>query len=530
MTKLIYPTVSLFLYDLRDGIGQSSEQIDENRLNFWRKSKPEIDRVYKRIQEIHQQTKKNPQPLSDRIQKEVTDLTKKIQSFSQQRINQESSEAEFVELDYQDFAEQEKHLDGMYFALQRGDTYALQVEASDVTTATEPPKREDTLRSLDQLAHLQKLVISKINHHARSPTLDADKLGTLGQTWLVWGKATDQKTTNKQLREIAQECFSQLETGEDWKPDFKEVGELIGAKVFEYTHTPKQWFNHPPKKWSDNPHKYQEELDQFSRQELERFRRENYHLVMLLFPDNDTSTTDIRKGIADITGDLIKLFAYRHKIIWSYWNSRALKAKLKEDSQHISLLQKQIKDSQTKHFSLTNLGENLEESWLLLAEYATRLNQLNSQQYTIEINLSNYKKRLLTIEEVFPQQTNLKIFQNFVTTAEERYLQQVKMDHASLSAGLTILENLTRTIDTLVNIERTKAENRLNTTIAIAGLGLAASSSVAGIVATQVYQPENSDRLSVGVGFAYTVAISLVIVLVGVVGAIGFRQLFRRRR
>ncbi len=54
---------------------------------------------------------------------------------------------------------------------------------------------------------------------------------------------------------------------------------------------------------------------------------------------------------------------------------------------------------------------------------------------------------------------------------------------------------------------------------------------MASLVSTQVRQTkdaDSSDRLPVGVGFAYTVVISLAIVLVGVVGAIGLRELLKR--
>lgn len=51
----------------------------------------------------------------------------------------------------------------------------------------------------------------------------------------------------------------------------------------------------------------------------------------------------------------------------------------------------------------------------------------------------------------------------------------------------------------------------------ILGLGLAASSSVAGIVATQVYQPENreGDRISwgLGLGLSLIVPVGIAIIL-----------------
>ena len=506
MYKLIYPTVNLFLYDLRDGLMQLGETIADNQVNFWRKIEPNIDRDYKRVQEIY---KYKDQILSKSLKAEAEALGEKILDNLKEFKDRENAEADFVELYYQSFAEQQAYLDGMYYGLQIGDTYALQVEASDVTNAQEPAKRTDTPRSLDQLSRLQELVISKINHHDRSPELDADKLGTLGQTWLVWGQAVDGKTTENELRAIAKDCFSELTPDKSWKPDFKEVGELIGARVFEYAHNPKDWENNK-----------------------EKFMRENYHLVILLFPSSGTDPDVLRNRIAKITFDLIKLFAYRHKIIWSYWNSRYLKAELKKKSQKIAERKKQMAEYKQKNHNsldkqalevtkkkiysrqsnLDNLEDNLKKSWLVLTEYESKLNQLQSQRQTIFINLDNFKKRLAKIEEdAINQPANLsaklQILQNkFINTAEERYLKQVQLDHTSLGADLTEIQNLTRTLDSFVNIERTNATNRLNTTIAIAGLGLAASGAFAGIAATQVYPPANKSDDGIpwiqGLGFS----------------------------
>jgi hypothetical protein len=37
MNQLIYPTLDLFLYDLRDGLGETETQINQNRVNFRKK-------------------------------------------------------------------------------------------------------------------------------------------------------------------------------------------------------------------------------------------------------------------------------------------------------------------------------------------------------------------------------------------------------------------------------------------------------------------------------------------------------------
>ena len=36
-TDLIYPTIDLFLYDLKAGLGEEDPKTDENRRQFWQK-------------------------------------------------------------------------------------------------------------------------------------------------------------------------------------------------------------------------------------------------------------------------------------------------------------------------------------------------------------------------------------------------------------------------------------------------------------------------------------------------------------
>jgi hypothetical protein len=60
-----------------------------------------------------------------------------------------------------------------------------------------------------------------------------------------------------------------------------------------------------------------------------------------------------------------------------------------------------------------------------------------------------------------------------------------------LSAGLTLLENLIRTIEGIIDIEQTKTERALNRAIFIASTGLATSGVTATLVSTQVKSPAN---------------------------------------
>jgi hypothetical protein len=38
---ITYPTIDLFLYDLREGLGQNAEKVNENRKQLWKKNLPQ---------------------------------------------------------------------------------------------------------------------------------------------------------------------------------------------------------------------------------------------------------------------------------------------------------------------------------------------------------------------------------------------------------------------------------------------------------------------------------------------------------
>jgi hypothetical protein len=67
----------------------------------------------------------------------------------------------------------------------------------------------------------------------------------------------------------------------------------------------------------------------------------------------------------------------------------------------------------------------------------------------------------------------LKLFADFSDFAGEKYLQEVETDCTRFSPGLTLLENLIRTIGSVSEIEQTKSNRALNTTLTAAAIGFA---------------------------------------------------------
>ncbi len=407
--QLIYPTIDLFLYDIREGF-QYTAEINNNRCQFWHKIDPNID------------------------EEQLAELAKL-----------ENPEADYVPLLAKPF---ESPLDGYYYALQFGDMYSLQLACSGEYQDADSQKRNDSNQAIDNLGKLKKTIINKLNHSDEYTETAAIKQGTIGQTWLVSVQIAD---SNQDPKQLAKEFYEKLTPNSSWKPEFKEQGRFLGARLFQYWHSPTNW-----------------------NQEWEEFSQENYHIVFCLFPAGK-DITEIRQKVEDIYLDLTRLFSYRHKIIWAYWHSRKLNNKLKQQSGEIRSLIDKVRDYsrqvRSQELNLQELQVTLTQSFPTFSDYAVHLNELESLAYTIKLNLDNYKSKLQKVE----RDTNsyLKLFADFSDFAGEKYLQQVETDCTRFRPGLTLLENLIRTIGSVSEIEQTKSNRTLNTTLTATAIGLA---------------------------------------------------------
>jgi hypothetical protein len=418
-TQLIHPTLDLFLYDIREGLGQDTQKIDDNRKQFWQ-------RIYSNSQ-------------NNSSAKELQD-----ENFIATLKEAEIGESSFIELLGSDIVKNfERPLEGYYYPVQIGDTYALHVNCSGVYT---DGMRQSNYKPqpLKNLASLQEEIISHIN---KQP-------GTIGQTWLMWGQLID---SHQNPTQIALECYKQLAPApHNWERDLKSQGQFLGATVFEL------W--RPPSAWSD-------------REKLV----ESYHLLIWLFPANK-SIKSVVDSVTRIYSDLIHLFCYRNKVLWAYSHSCHLKAELEADT---ILIQNTIRDvsqlTQQKNPSesqMKGLREILTNTLTLLSRYVINLSDLKTQGRTIEINLKNYAKGLAIMEKV-EEGSNLQFLAAFGKLATAKYLRQVKMDHASLSYGLTLLENLIRTVEGITATYQAQSDRALNSTIAAASVGLTTSAVLA---------------------------------------------------
>jgi hypothetical protein len=125
---------------------------------------------------------------------------------------------------------------------------------------------------------------------------------------------------------------------------------------------------------------------------------------------------------------------------------------------------------------------------------------LEDQQHTIEINRDNYRFRCEEMIKDDPN-SNLQFLLEFETKYSNKYQRQISADRAYLDSGLKVLENLSQTIQSTVQIERAKSDRTTNLTIAAFGVGLAASQVVCAIVIAQTPQ----DRIK-NIEFYHTAA------------------------
>ncbi|MEI6445003.1 MAG: hypothetical protein WCO29_18215 [Nostocales cyanobacterium ELA583] len=158
--QIIYPSIDLFLYDLKDGLGEDETKVDKNCENFCRKIYGDLDEK---------------------------ELQQKVGQFNKFK-NFDATNIELLETRTRSFS---SPLDGYYYPLQVNDTYSLLVDYSGKLDAN--GKSNDQIQNLGDEPFLK--LKEDINQRVGQQT------GTIGQTWLLWGKLTSHKT-NVEIEEI----------------------------------------------------------------------------------------------------------------------------------------------------------------------------------------------------------------------------------------------------------------------------------------------------------------------------------------
>ncbi|MEO0406004.1 MAG: hypothetical protein AAF289_01510 [Cyanobacteria bacterium P01_A01_bin.135] len=412
MSQVLYPNVDLFLYDLHDGLGVSRGQLGQSRRRFWQ-------RIYGNGR------------LTDA---KLAELQSTEKSFSG-----------YVELlgseRFEDFSDD---LEGYYYPVKLGDTYALQVNCAG--------KKDTAWEALPLVTKLRQTKKIVLEHTQNIP-------GGIGQNWLVWAQLTE---PHQDPVEVAKDCCTALDVipSANWQFDLKGKGSHQEAMLFEFER----------------------------RDEILDGSNDNRYVLVCLFP-HYFSQDEIAEFLNQFYRDLIYLFYYRNKILWAYEQSCQIKDKLKDCS---GVIQKIIKSLPTyvaaSSLDLKQLQIDLSTALQVSHLYETSLGYLQDHLFTIKINTGNYSDRILELakldtdkdaeraREKLSDPDSLGFLKRFGDFAERNCLGQIQVDYEALSAGLKPLDNFIRAVEGITEIEKAKNERTFNRTVAAASVGISAAS------------------------------------------------------
>ncbi len=473
-TKIIFPTLDLFLYDLKEGLAEDETTVESQ-------SKAFCEKIF-----------------GDLAEKDKTTFNEKYTQIKKHRY----SEVDGINLLETKFRKFDSPLDGYYYPRQFSDTYALLVDYSGKLDANRNSNDEPQNINNKIFQPLKTEIQKRISYkEITTDQPNSYESGTIGQTWLAWGKLEENKT-DTEIEGIAKEIYTQIASNYDWKNDFIGKGNLLGGTIFEL--------------W------YQPEIvdvtgNLIGKEFWDKFRNESHHILIWLFPNN-ISAPDMRELVKNIYQDFIRLFHYRHKIIWAYYQSRFLKTDLKKEFLEIQdsinkarKLQEQLNKSK---LNLTQLQKTLANILVSQSDYTIVLNYLDDQIRTIATNLENYEYRLEKITKEKPGSNLEDCLQQFSQSEiyAKKYLRQAKTDYANLTPGLTVVQNLSNTFQGIIQLEQTKSDRKLDKTIALVGVGLAISGLTA-TVATQ-YLPKPEQVYSKGYDFTVLLSPAFILSLI----------------
>lgn len=394
-SQIVAPTLALFLYDLREELGQDRADIGHNRLRFWQKIEPQLDCPEAELSDEDRQWLEELEAIEN-PEAQALELLTRIRDTPLDSLR-------------------ERRFPPSFYALQMNDTYALRVESSD------PGERG--MQSLEILSQLKRKVAFHINHQLDSAELQEGKQGTIGQTWLLWGRLPG---NHLNAERIAQACCEQLLSGDLGMAEDFQTGKLVGASVYEWWKPPTEWHN---------------------------LGRENWHQLAILFSPRQ-SVDGMRATMKMLYPHLMRLLCYRHKILRAYARSRQIKARLQEDYGAIETLSGDLQAAlQQPDLAMQDWHNQLARVLELTDRYARLSGDLDHQERTIQTSLLNYRSALGKITDL-DADCQLEFFAEFGNSIAENYRLQIETEMAYFKSGLTVLGAISQAMQSAIALHR----------------------------------------------------------------------------
>jgi hypothetical protein len=396
MSGIIYPTLDLFLYDLRNGLGESQDEINQNQA-YYQKKIPEL---------LH------------------PNLFQKDTYFEDEYVLlTEPHTFETISKPYS--------FQGYYYPVRLSDVYGLLIDCSVNNEIEAQPAK--------CFKDLKIEVEQRINNQS----------ATIGQTWMISGWLP--QPDGRSPEDIAKDCYKALMPDSNWKQDLEEQGTFLGATIFELSR-----YRLVIKESPETPTTIQS-------------IQENQHVIIIIFTDKASADK-----LAEFYDDWMRLFEYRHKILWAYGQSRLLKQNIKNYFTAIEEDRQSLNLNQSKEREFEKCRKTLIQVQNALNNYTLDLNRLEFQNRTIDINLSNYKKRLERIEE--KAGNKLEFLEKFTKLVTDKYQLQITKDSENLERGMKLLENTISAVRSRVEVEKAERDRNFQNAIAILGVGWSVAS------------------------------------------------------
>ncbi|MGB7444532.1 MAG: hypothetical protein WA919_25990 [Coleofasciculaceae cyanobacterium] len=403
MTDIIYPTLDLFVYDLRNALGEGHDELQKNREFFQAKLPSDTHDILFQKDTV--------------FEDEYIELLSKVKGF------QTSNEP--------------YPLGGYYYPVRLNDMYGLLLDCS-VNNQTDAQPAES-------FKELKAELEQRLNHQ---PV-------TMGQTWMISGWLPQSEEQSPEA--IAQACYKALMPGSNWERNLEGQGQFLGATVFELSH-------------------YRIVIPEggASPQTIPN-SQENQHVIIIIYPDKETAEKS-----ANFYHHWLRLFSYRHKILWSYAQSRLLKRAIKNRSADIEKHRQAISQHQS-NYQEEQLRDVLKRVQNNMNFYTIELYQIEFQGGIIDINLSNYQKRLETIQERLKTtkkntEDDLSFFDKFPKLVKGKYLLQIAKDSENLKRILKLQEDTINAVRSRVEVEKAERDRNFQDVIAILGVGWSVAS------------------------------------------------------
>jgi hypothetical protein len=396
MNDIIYPTLDLFLYDLRNGLGESQDEINQNQAYY---------------------QKKFPEPIHQNLFQKDTYFEDEYVLLTEPHI------FETIGKPYP--------FQGYYYPVRLSDVYGLLIDCS--------VNNEIEAQTAECFKDLKIEVEQRINNQS----------ATIGQTWMISGWLP--QSDDRSPEDIAKDCYKALMPDSNWKQDLEGQGTFLGATIFELSR-----YRLVIKESPETPTTIQS-------------IQENQHVIIIIFTDKASADK-----LAEFYDDWMRLFDYRHKILWAYGQSRLLKQIIKNYFTTIEEDRQSININQSKEREFEKCRTTLIRVQNALNNYTIDLNRLEFQNRTSDINLSNYKKRLERIEE--KAGNKLEFLEKFTKLVTDKYQLQITKDSENLERGMKLLENTINAVRSRVEVAKAERDRNFQDAIAILGVGWSVAS------------------------------------------------------